>query len=391
MSQKFLFMDWMVNFRCVGGACPMTCCGSWNIGLLDEEIQVYKKLAEQHPFGKEIWKAVDEEHHCMRQCNNRCQMLTEDGWCRIVLECGEDYLSSTCTIFPRKVLQFGNNLECMVEIVCPAVAERIFHNHKIEFMLEEIEDEEDGTIDDALDMELYDTLSMARSFLIELFQKYDVTYSAAKFYIMFQSIQAVQEMYRNNRLHKENMEKWLERWDDGNCAAVYESLAPITGRIELKAVKLLEFLDKLIAIGAMEYLVNDVKDNTLVEDFQRWIRDRKGFEEEIKGYTEYFTEHYPLAFENFFICMLFREWIPVKMKMEKFGESFMIRVIVWCLIQLCAISIWRKKGEVTPQEYSVIVAGFDRISAHSTVIFDELVRVLKEEDNIAMLLLYLIC
>ena len=60
---KFLFMDWMATFRCVGGECPMTCCGNWNIGLLDEDIQGYKKLAEQHSFGKEIWKAVDEERH----------------------------------------------------------------------------------------------------------------------------------------------------------------------------------------------------------------------------------------------------------------------------------------------------------------------------------------
>ena len=388
---KFLFMDWMATFRCVGGECPMTCCGNWNIGLLDEDIQGYKKLAEQHSFGKEIWKAVDEERHCMRQCDGRCQMLTEDGWCRIVLECGEEYLSGTCTTFPRKVKQFGDIMECMVEIVCPLVAERVFDDKKIEFMVGDIEPEADDTIDDALDMELYDTLSLGRTFLIELFQKYDFTYSAAKLYIMFQAIRAVQEMYGNHQLHRDTMERWLQRWDDGNCAAVYESLVSITGRTELKAVKLLEFLDKLIAIDAMEYLVCDVKDNTLEEDFQRWIRDRKGFEEEIKGYTKYFTEHYPLAFENFFIFMLFREWIPVKLEMGKFGESFMIRVVVWCLIQLCAMSVWNRKGEVTPKEYAMIVAGFDRISAHSTVIFDELVRVLKEEDNIAILLLYLIC
>ena len=74
----------------------------------------------------------------MRQCDGRCQMLTEDGWCRIVLECGEEYLSGTCTTFPRKVKQFGDIMECMVEIVCPLVAERVFDDKKIEFMVGDI-------------------------------------------------------------------------------------------------------------------------------------------------------------------------------------------------------------------------------------------------------------
>lgn len=60
----------------------------------------------------------------MRQRDGKCGLLTEEGWCKIVLECGEKYLSDTCTCFPGCVREFGDVLECMVEIVCPVVAEK---------------------------------------------------------------------------------------------------------------------------------------------------------------------------------------------------------------------------------------------------------------------------
>lgn len=389
MDKKYLYTDWMVDFHCVGAACPKTCCGKWNIAIKEEEIEKYKELAQHHPFGKTILEGLDEENGCMKQCNGRCVLLTEEGWCKIVLECGEEYLSGTCTTFPRMIQEYGDVLECTVEIACPAVAERVFDDRKIGFCLDEIDD---GTEEEPpqIDLELYDTLSVARSFLIDLFQEYDVGCNAGKVYVLFSALQAVREMYEKGELSRQWMQEWLAQWDEKNFAAVMGAVEPIMRREELKAVRILQLGELLISSEAMEYVLLDLENSTLREDLIRWTGDMHDFKNKLHEFCRWRDERYALAFENYFVYALFREWIPYGMKMERFGRTFFIRIVMWCLIQLCALSVWEKKGEVTVKEYAMFVMGIDRALSHSEPILDELARVLEAENSLGKILLYLI-
>lgn len=389
MEKKYLYTDWMVDFHCVGAECPKTCCGKWNIAIKEEEIEKYKELAQHHPFGKTILEGLDEENGCMKQCDGRCVLLTEDGWCKIVLECGEEYLSGTCTTFPRMIQEHGDVLECMVEIACPAVAERLFDHKKIGFCLDEIDD---GTEEESpqIDLELYDTLSFARSFLIDLFQEYDASCNVGKIYILFSAIQAVREMYGKGELTRKGVEGWLAQWDGKNFAAVMGAVEPIMRREELKAVQILQLGELLISSDAMEYVLLDLENSTLREDLIRWTGDVTDFKDKLHEFCRWRDGHYALALENYFVYALFREWIPYGMKMEQFGKTFFIRIVMWCLIQLCALSVWEKKGEVTVKEYAMFVMGIDRALSHSEPILDELARVLEAENSIGKILLYLI-
>lgn len=389
MMRKYLLMDWMTSFRCIGGECPSTCCAGWRIVVKPLELQKYKELAKQHPFGKDILDAIDEEHGVMMLCNDKCKLLTEEGWCKIVLKCGEEYLSEVCTFFPRMMRQFGDVLECLVEIVCPVVARRLFSDEKISFLLEEIDD---GTEEQAgpFDFVLYDALSLGRSCLIDLFQEYDITYSAVKIYILLSTIYMVRDLHGKNQLNKEEMEKYLGRWDEENCNQVFHTVESIVQRTELKVVKVLEIFHMLLSIGALDFLLVSVKNLSVKEDFQRWIVNKEEFGYNLEEYLKWFRKRYSNAFENYFVYALFREWIPDSLKMEQFGKSFFLRVILWCAIHLCALSIWEKREEVTIEEFSVIISSMERTFAHAAPIFDSLVNVLAEEDDIARLLLYLI-
>lgn len=391
MKKKILCMDWMQYFRCIGGECPMTCCAGWNINITPEEILQYKKLAERHSFGEKILEALDEEKGLMKLCNDRCMMLTEDGWCRIVLNCGEEYLSRTCTTFPRLTNKFGNILECCVEIGCPPVAKKLFEERKIAFILEEMDDENLQVQEQEMDLQLYDTLSMARNYLIDLFQSYDSTYNVTKSYILFSAIRTMQEMGENDQLDRSQVRRWMERWDDQNCAVVFQAMESITKRMDLKAVKILELLNKLLSSKALDFMTAAVEGNTLKEDYHCWIQDSKKFEEELQKFADYFLENYSMVFENYFVYVLFVDWIPKRLQMDQFGKTFFIRVISWCVIQLCAMSVWKREGEVSVEEYSLIVCGVERMCAHNSQFFGEMAEILAEEDNIAMALLYLIC
>lgn len=389
MMRKYLYTDWMTDFQCVGGECPMTCCGKWNIALNEKEIQKYRELAEHHPFGEKILEAVDEENLCMKQCDGRCAMLTKDGWCRIVLECGERYLSGTCTTFPRMIQQYGDVLECTVEIACPIVAEKLFCGKRLGFCLDEIDD---GTEEEVqqVDLELYDALSLARSFLIDLFQEYDAPYNAGKIYILFSAIQAVGEMHEKGQLSRQGMQVWLDRWNDGNLAAVFDAVEPISKRVELKAVQILGLADKLISSGALDFILAGAEDSTLKEDCVRWGQDLNDFQSKLQEFGQWYEERHSLAFENYFVYAIFREWIPSKQDMAQFGTSLFIRIITWCLIQLHALSVWEREGDLSVAEQGLFITAIDRTLSHSDPILNELARVLEAEDNIAKLLLYLI-
>lgn len=63
----------------------------------------------------------------------------------------------------------------------------------------------------------------------------------------------------------------------------------------------------------------------------------------------------------------------------------------WKNFELCAMSIWKQQGEVTEKEYEVIIAGIDRMLAHSSKIAAEFMSLLEEEDSIAKILLLLLC
>lgn len=389
MERKYLYTDWMMDFRCVGAECPKTCCGKWKIELKEEEIEKYKELAQSHPFGKKILEALDEENGCMRQCDGRCVMLTEEGWCRIVLECGEEYLSGTCTTFPRMIQEFGDVLECMVEIVCPIVAEYLFRSKRIGFCLDEIDD---GTeeVPEQIDVGLYDVLSLARSSLMDLFQEYDASCNAGKVYVLFSAIQAIKEMHGKGELGRQRMQDWLAQWDEKNFAAVLGAVEPIMKREELKAVQILKLVQLLISSEALEYLLVDLDGIALKEDIFRWSQDLHGFKDKLHEFCHWRDGRYALAMENYFVYALFREWIPHHLNMDRFGKTFFIRIVMWCVIQLCALSVWEEKGDVTVREYGMFVMGLERALSHSEPILDELARVLENEESTAMILLYLV-
>ena len=162
---KVLNMDWWNDFSCIGGECPLTCCcTSWSIDLTEKEIEQYEKL--DHPFRDTIVASIDKENKKMKEKDGYCPLLTKEGWCHIVRECGEQYLSNTCTAFPRHRMIFGDVVEQTVELVCPVVANYLFRKEKIAFEFGETDEKE--TIN-SIDYTLYDTLSLVRTNLIELF------------------------------------------------------------------------------------------------------------------------------------------------------------------------------------------------------------------------------
>lgn len=117
------------EFKCVGGACPVTCCGYWRIDWLQKEIERLKEkdCSEElrnlinTSFEKVENATIDNLHAIKLNEDCKCPLQDTDGLCRIQKELGEEYLSETCTIYPRKFFWHREAIIRSCHSSCPAV------------------------------------------------------------------------------------------------------------------------------------------------------------------------------------------------------------------------------------------------------------------------------
>ena len=119
---KTVIPDYFHDFRCLAGACPDTCCGQWEI-VVDEAAKA-RYLSVEGPLGQRIRAALTttDGEDCMVLDHGRCPLLTDDGLCPIVMELGEEFLSTTCHTHPRFTEVYGGYQETALSVSCPEAA-----------------------------------------------------------------------------------------------------------------------------------------------------------------------------------------------------------------------------------------------------------------------------
>lgn len=96
--------------------------------LVDEDAAA-TYLAMTGPLGDDIRSHLhrDEDGDWYFQITEgRCPMWRQDGLCRIQAEQGHDALCQTCRDFPRLTHDYGDFVECQLELSCPEAARMIF-------------------------------------------------------------------------------------------------------------------------------------------------------------------------------------------------------------------------------------------------------------------------
>lgn len=112
------------KFRCIADKCPDTCCAGWEADLDGEIIEKYKTIDGE--LGERIKNSLaKDETDCdiFALCENgRCPFLNSCNLCDIQATHGEDFLSKTCSFFPRFFEDFGKIREMGLGFGCPEAA-----------------------------------------------------------------------------------------------------------------------------------------------------------------------------------------------------------------------------------------------------------------------------
>ena len=113
------------SFHCIASACSDSCCKEWEVDVDDSAATFYRSLPGA--LGEALRSVLKdtEDGTVMTILNGRCPMWREDGLCRIQAELGHDALCQVCREFPRLRHDYGDFVECGLELSCPEAARLI--------------------------------------------------------------------------------------------------------------------------------------------------------------------------------------------------------------------------------------------------------------------------
>lgn len=139
---KYLYLETLSDFECIGDKCEFTCCGGgWSI-IIDKETDTYYRSVTGE-MGDRLNKCIrrdgDKSSFILDEHGN-CPFLNEKGLCDIYINLGEEHLSNTCTYYPRYTFYSGDICFGGVSISCPEVA-RFFLTHKDPLLIDYAEDD----------------------------------------------------------------------------------------------------------------------------------------------------------------------------------------------------------------------------------------------------------
>lgn len=120
--------EYVERFKCDGSKCNARCCKGWSIFIDEQSYKKYSRLADIVEHIK-FDKNADEYCVTLDEQGN-CPFLTEKNLCRIQLEHGENFLSLTCSTYPRRTIDFGQFYERALFLTCPVAAEMILFKRK---------------------------------------------------------------------------------------------------------------------------------------------------------------------------------------------------------------------------------------------------------------------
>lgn len=99
------------DFRCLAAACRDNCCGGWEIAFNKKDYLRIKRAAKSEELTKILSDGMsrlrdntlgDFYAHFKVGPGGICAFQTEEGLCRLQLECGEETLPQVCRAYPRK-------------------------------------------------------------------------------------------------------------------------------------------------------------------------------------------------------------------------------------------------------------------------------------------------
>lgn len=173
--------DFYDKFKCIADKCTDNCCIGWEIDIDENAKEQYNSLNSS--FGKELKEKITtacDGSSCFKLCENeRCALLNEKNLCKIIINCGEDYLCDICREHPRFYEWFAGVTECGLGLCCEECCRLLLQNEKPFSLIEENDGEEIvlETKEDTAESDTYIFLFAFRDSLFEILFDEEISFT----------------------------------------------------------------------------------------------------------------------------------------------------------------------------------------------------------------------
>lgn len=216
------------KFKCIADKCKFTCCKGWDINVDTNTYNKWKEKSELNYLLDNVRFIIsngENSYLIKKETKGVCPLLSDEGLCNIVINHGEEYLSSTCKSFPRIENNFEDVKEVTLSCSCPEVV-NIISNMKEKIYIESnkalsyIEDFGALQIREALvniiqreDITLENKLVLSYNILFNILNSDDLDYEA---------LIELLEKYKSKNYIKEELNEFREYNNKNNVKSLKE-------------------------------------------------------------------------------------------------------------------------------------------------------------------------
>ncbi|RED57596.1 flagellin lysine-N-methylase [Cohnella lupini] len=411
MNNQTLQPEYMSMFRCIGSECEDTCCAVWNVAVDRETYQKYqgvtdsemsKRLKEDVVLRKNS-ERTDHSYASMKlnQKTGSCSFL-DGGLCAIHGRLGEEYLSSTCASYPRKINEIDGAQEMSAVLSCPAAARLALLNpNGIEFEYVQRNDARNTRVNVQLSLSAPDLpLTMTyfwelRVLSIEIMQnrKYSLSH---RFMLLAVLADQVDETIQNQS--SDGLPLLIERFRenmDTNPELTNPDVFPINHLFQLRFLN-----DILLSITENKIWTNPRYKECLdsyISGMQR--SENEGINELLiffetsyeKCYSGFLREK-EYILENYLVNYIFSTLFPISAKGSMFDQVFYLGIL-FSLIRMQLVGIFANSDSISEEDTVKLIQSFTKNFDHSVSFKKDLLKKCELEEattlgHLSLLVMY---
>ncbi|MHC1749402.1 MAG: flagellin lysine-N-methylase [Cellulosilyticaceae bacterium] len=373
--EKIIKPSYLKDFNCIGGACEDTCCAGWYIAVDENTYKKYKKVndpAMKIRLNKELVEKKNgtADHKAkIKLKNGRCAFLNKEGWCDIYTGLGEQYLSDTCTLYPRAINKINDNLEYTLIMSCPEAARKILLNK--ESMQFEVCEETASRITISANVEVcsddavkwQDYFLEIRTLLIHILQDRSKDFETR--------LQGVGEVLKQleplaQKRETKKIKSLLEKIQEDLKGSVGNENIEKEAIVAAKLAVYLRYLDHEKKLHSSRYR-ECLKE--VLEGLQ--VKDELVIDEVYSAYTDGYKTHYKsfleekgFILENYFTNYVFERCIPVDASSPM--ESFSKLQLYYRLLRLQLIGLANNHKSLNDETIVKLIQSFTKTFDHNS-------------------------
>lgn len=360
------------DFSCMGGSCPMSCCLVWRVDWKRDEVEKLKNAECSDELRTLIdnsfvqFKDNSEKFVIKMDYKNRCPFLTEDNFCLIQRELGADYLSHTCTIYPRSARLIGNTVLHYCTLSCFRIMDTLCNDSEcmvLENYIKKSKKISVAYMDQDIDIINHPELKYRQ-------QLFDFFYE-----IISDGSRSVEASVILGALAAQSISKLIER---GAYDKIPESIQIL--KKQLKNPEQIKKLENIPANYAIKLgFASELSRLVIRSDMIKLISEEDGgisaakYNEGMRKFREDFADR-PFALRNIALNLFMECRMPFRDNEYSFYENYCYFAASFAAMKLAAASFYLSKGE---HEFKVSAAYISRAFAHNDLNVKQIIDIYK--------------